>query len=30
MNTEKQLPSGIDNNHDEDGNMAKYYENCKA
>lgn len=30
MNTEKQLPSVIDNNHDEDGNMAKYYENWKA
>lgn len=29
MNTETQLPSGIDNNHDEDGNMAKYYENWK-
>lgn len=27
MNTNhQQLPSGIDNNHDEDGNMAKYYE----
>ncbi|MDC9132395.1 hypothetical protein PSJ72_06135 [Escherichia coli] len=31
MNTNhQQLPSGIDNNHDEDGNMAKYYENWKV